>query len=100
MRWSIRPLWLAAQAGLAMAVLACAGGGGGGGGNNAVTSPGGGTTGGSVVSSLKVTLAATTRAPGQTTTASATGLDQNGGVITAGPVAWSSSNPGVATVTS
>ena len=52
------------------------------------------------VASVSVTLAASSRTPGQTTQATATTRDANNNVLTGRAITWSSSNPGVATVSS
>ena len=51
------------------------------------------------VASVTVTLAASSRTPGQTTQATATLRDANNNVLTGRSIIWSSDNPGVATVT-
>ncbi|HEY4218676.1 MAG TPA: Ig-like domain-containing protein [Gemmatimonadaceae bacterium] len=58
------------------------------------------TTKPAVLTSLAVTLSASTLQVGQSTTASATGVDQNGAAISTGTVTWTSSNPTIASVTS
>ena len=50
------------------------------------------------VASVSVTLAASSRNPGQTTQATATTRDANNNVLTGRAITWSSSNTGVATV--
>lgn len=50
------------------------------------------------VTSVSVTLGVSSRNPGQTTQASATTRDANNSVLTGRAIIWSSSNPGVATV--
>jgi hypothetical protein len=57
-------------------------------------------TGASSVASVKVTLASPSIAGGQTTQASATVYDSSNNVLADRTVTWSSSNPGVATVSS
>jgi uncharacterized protein YjdB len=52
------------------------------------------------VASVTVTLAASSRNPGQTTQATAVTRDGNNNILTGRSITWSSSNPGVATVTS
>ena len=52
------------------------------------------------VASVTVTLAASSRIPGQTTQATAVTRDGNNNVLTGRSITWSSSNPGVATVSS
>lgn len=52
------------------------------------------------IASVTVMLAATTLSPGQTTTASAVVRDSLGSVVAGSALSWSSSNVGVATVTS
>ncbi|MES2180148.1 MAG: Ig-like domain-containing protein [Gemmatimonadota bacterium] len=52
-----------------------------------------------VLSSLSVVLSTTSITMGQSTTATATGLDQQGRSIAVASVEWSSSNPSIATVT-
>jgi lamin tail-like protein len=51
-----------------------------------------------VLTTVNVTLPAATITMGQTTTATAAGLDQNGAPIAAGTISWSSSAPAIATV--
>ena len=51
-----------------------------------------------VLTTLAVTLSASTLQVGQSATATATGVDQNGTAIATGTVSWSSSNPSVANV--
>lgn len=53
-----------------------------------------------VLASVTVSLSSTTIEAGQTSTAGATGVDQNGLAVALGDVAWSSSSPSVATVNS
>ena len=52
------------------------------------------------VASVSVTLAASSRTPGQTTQATATTRDASNNVLTGRAITWSSSNTGVATVSS
>jgi len=52
------------------------------------------------VASVSVSLAASSRNPGQTTQATATTRDANNNVLTGRVITWSSSNTGVATVSS
>src|SRR6185503_14474051 len=85
-----------ACAALIMAASAC--GSGGGSGNNGVVPPTTPTPPSSVLSSINVTLSAATLQLGQTATATATGLDQNGAATTLSDVTWASSNTSVATV--
>ncbi|HEX3867864.1 MAG TPA: Ig-like domain-containing protein, partial [Gemmatimonadaceae bacterium] len=79
-----------ARVAIAAAALAC---GGGESGTNAVTGTG-------TLTTVNVTLGASTLSPGQTTTATATGLDQSGASVNTGTVTWTSSVPSVATVNS
>lgn len=53
-----------------------------------------------VLSAITVTLGATTVPAGQTTTATAAGVDQNGAPFAVNGITWSSSNTSVATVSS
>lgn len=71
-------------------VASCGGGGGDGGGGPSTPTP--------VLTTVNVSLASSTLQPGQTTTASAAGVDQNGGAIATGTVTWSSSVTSVASV--
>jgi len=50
------------------------------------------------LTTLAVTLSASSVQVGQSVTATATGVDQNGAPIATGTVTWSSSNPAVATI--
>ena len=84
--------------GIGMACVLLAGcSSGGGGGNSTPTTP---TVPTLVLTTIAVSVSPATIQAGQTTTASAAGLDQNGGAISTGAVTWSSSAQAVATVTS
>jgi uncharacterized protein YjdB len=76
-------------------ILAACGGGGGGG--DKVSIP---TAPTAVLTTINVSLSAATLQTGQSGTASAAGLDQNGAAISLSNVTWSSSNTAVATVSS
>ena len=78
---------------LALGVAACSGGGGGDSKAPTVTAP---PT--PVLTTVTVSLSASTVQVGQTTSASAAGLDQNGAAIAIGAVTWSSGSPSIATV--
>ena len=78
---------------LALGVAACSGGGGADSKAPTVTAPSA-----PVLTTVTVSLAASTVQVGQTTSASAAGLDQNGAAIAIGAVTWSSGSPSIATV--
>lgn len=69
----------------------------GGGGSDAPTDPTPVVTA-KVLTSITVTIPSPTIQMGQTTTASATGKDQDGGTISTGTIAWISGTPSVATI--
>lgn len=76
--------------GLAMLAAACSGGGDGG---SAPTTPAP-----AVLTTLSVSVAPSSVPVGQTSIASANGLDQRGAAIATGTVAWTSANPSIASV--
>ncbi|HEY9226532.1 MAG TPA: Ig-like domain-containing protein, partial [Gemmatimonadaceae bacterium] len=59
---------------------------------------GGESTSPPALASLTVTLSSPIVAVGQSSTATATGTDQNGGAVATGTVTWTSSNPSVASI--
>jgi hypothetical protein len=80
-----------------LVALACGGGGGDGyGGGGGVTTP----PPAPVVTTVNVTLSANSFEVGETATATAAVLDQNGAAMTGKTVTWTSDNQSVATVTS
>ncbi len=79
---------------VAVCVLFAACSGGGGGNNNTPTAPT------PVLTTLSVSVSPTTVQIGQSATASASGLDQNGAAIGTGTVTWSAGTPAVAAITS
>lgn len=95
MNYNLRSLGLTRRALVALAAagaFACGGGGTDAGGTTQPPTP--------VLTTINVTLASGSLQVGQTTTASASGVDQNGSSIATGTVTWLSSNTSVATVTS
>src|SRR4051812_35366256 len=79
-----------AQASICAVALAC--------GSNTTTGNNVTGTPTPVLTTITVTLGQPSLTVGQTTTATARGLDQVGASIEVGPVAWTSSNQAVATV--
>jgi hypothetical protein len=73
-------------------LAACGGGGGGGNGVTPPPTP--------VLTTLSVAISPTSVQAGQTASASASGLDQNGAAISTGTVTWSAGTPNVASITS
>ena len=79
----------------ALVLLTLLAAGCGGGASNGMTGP---TSTAPVLATVKVSLARDTLAVGDTATVSAEGLDQNRAAIRIGTPSWSTSSPGVATV--
>jgi hypothetical protein len=69
----------------------------GGGGGSSDSGPTGNTT--PVLTTISVTLSPSSVAVGQTATASAAGLDQNGNAIAVGSVVWSTGSSSIASIT-
>ncbi len=83
------------MAGCLLAVAAAACGGGSGDGGKPPTAP---PPPARVLTTVTVSLSAATIQVGQTATATAAGLDQNGAAIATGAVSWSTGSPSIATV--
>ena len=88
-----RRTWSARAAALLAATAAACSGGGGGDSSKAPTTPAP-----AVLTTLTVSLSPTSVPVGQTSIASASGLDQRGAAIATGTVAWTSSNTAIASV--
>lgn len=92
---TVRQLLTVACTVLLTAALGC----GSGGGTNGGTGPTPPTPPTPVLTTISVALSVAQIQVGQTATATASGLDQNGAPISTGTVTWSSSNTNVATIT-